>query len=91
MNTRRVLLEGGSKGKDPSELDNSDRKVRHRKSEQKRRGSIRNLLHQISAFFLVEGKVSAGDVILFGKSITSKSKSTDCLPNHFSRHLSERR
>lgn len=76
VNTRRVLWEGGAKRKDPNELDDSEEKVKHRKKEQERRATIRELLHQISAFFLVkEGKrVSGGEVVLFGKSIISKSE-----------------
>ena len=63
---------------DPDVLD---RKERHRKGEQGRRTTIRGLLHEISAFFLVTGdkEVSGGDVILFGKSITAKSERTVCL------------
>lgn len=68
MNTGRVLRGGGSRRNDPSEQDNSDKKVRRRKAERDRRGIIRDLFHQVSAFFLVKGKVSGADVVLFGES-----------------------
>ena len=84
---------------EPEELDEPDKpeeldaKERHRRAEKRRRTDIRDLLHRISAFFLVRGqkKVSAGEVILFGKPITSKSEPTVCLPICFSYHLSEDR
>lgn len=93
VNTRRVLRGGGAKRKDPSELDISEGKVKHREKEQGRRATIRDLLHRISAFFLVKrGKnVTGGEVVLFGKSITLNSESSVCLPNHSSYHLSEDR
>ena len=67
---------------EPDEPEELDAKARHGKAEQKRRDVIRGLLHEISAFFLVTGnkKVSAGDVILFSKSITPKSGPTVYLP-----------
>ena len=57
----------------PEEPEKLDAKARHRRGECERRSAIRGLLHEISAFFLVKGtkKVSGGEVILFGKSITS--------------------
>ena len=60
---------------DPSELDDSEVAVRHRKREQGRRTTIRDLQHQLSGFFLVEEgrKVSGGELLLFGESIASKS------------------
>jgi len=78
---------------EPGEPEELDAKARHRKAERKRRAVIKGLLHKISAFFLVTGnkKVSAGDVILFGESITSKSGLAVCLPICFSYHLSEDR
>ena len=93
VNTRRVLREGTSKKVDPSELDDSEVAVKHRKREQGRRTTIRDLQHQLSSFFLVkEGRmVSGGEVLLFGKLITSKSGSTVRSPNCFSHHLSKDR
>jgi len=75
INPRRVLREGTSKTMDPSELDDSEVAVRHRKREQGRRTTIRDLQHQLSGFFLVEEgrKVSGGELLLFGESIASKS------------------
>jgi len=59
-------------------LSDSARKVNHRKTEKERRTTIRDLLDQISAFFLVEGqkKISVGDLLLFGKSTYPRSEST---------------
>jgi len=71
-----VLREGHAPAKkDQSELSNSARNTNHRKTEKERRATIRGLLDQISAFFLVEGqkKISIGDLLLLGKLINSRS------------------
>ena len=94
MNGRHVLREGHLPAKkDPNELDNSTAKVNHRQAEQGRRTAIRGLQDQISAFFLVKGqkKISVGDLLLFGKSINSRSEATIYLPILFSYHLSKDR
>ena len=92
MNERRVLRVGHSSAKkDPSKLDSSAAKANHRQKEQGRRTTIRDLLDQISAFFLVkeQKKISVGDLLLFGKSINSRFESTVYLQNFFSHHLSK--
>jgi len=65
-----VLREGHSGKKDPSELNTSSGKVKHRQTEQDRRTAIKHLQDQLSVFFWVEGqkKITIGDLLLSGKS-----------------------
>lgn len=71
VNTWRVLCGGSSNRRGPGGLDNSAAKVKHRNAEQERRVAIKGLQEQMSAFFLVRwGKISVGDLLLFGKLIT---------------------
>ena len=90
VNEKNVLREGRSLGKkDSSKLDNSSAKVKHREAEKRRRAAVRFPLDQITRFFLVqEGeKISIGDLLLFGKSTSSKPESTGCLLKCLSCHL----
>jgi len=67
--------------------------VNHREAEKKRRETTRDLLDQMSVFFLVKGqkKVSVGELLLFGESTGSRSESMVYLLYFLSRHLSEDR
>ena len=86
VNDGFALLDGPSNEVDPEELDDSEKGVKRRTSEQVRRDAIRHNLERMSLFFKVpepEYLWSGPQVLFFGKPTSLISRPIDRSPQLF--------